>query len=167
MTAHIRDARRGDGDAIREVTLAAYQEYAASMPALWNGYRQNIVATLADVGPAEQLVAEHDGTIVGTVLLYPPRRLTSPQGDPIEMPLPEIRLLVVAPATRGRCIGAAPSLGPIGVSSGSSSWRTGGPSTWTRSAICRWRSRPSSCTCSRTSASAGWGATGWWTWTCG
>jgi len=107
MTAHIRDARRGDGDAIREVTLAAYQEYAASMPALWNGYRQNIVATLADVGPAEQLVAEHDGTIVGTVLLYPPRRLTSPQGDPVEMPWPEIRLLAVAPAARGRGIGAA------------------------------------------------------------
>src|SRR3989442_11752704 len=62
----IRDARPGDRDRILEVTLAAYQEYAAQMPDLWQGYRQNIVATLARVEPAEQLVAERDDTIVGT-----------------------------------------------------------------------------------------------------
>ena len=33
----IRDARPGDGDRIREVPLAAYQEYAAQMPELWEG----------------------------------------------------------------------------------------------------------------------------------
>ena len=103
----IRDARPGDRDRIREVTLAAYQEYAAQMPELWEGYRQNIVATLARVEPAEQIVAERDDTIVGTVLLYPPRRVRPPGGESMEMPWPEVRLLAVAPAARGQGIGAA------------------------------------------------------------
>jgi hypothetical protein len=33
----IRDARPGDRDRIREVTLTAYQEFAAQMPELWEG----------------------------------------------------------------------------------------------------------------------------------
>lgn len=92
---------------IRDVTLAAYQEYATRVPAFWPDYRQNIVATLADIGPAEQLVVEQGGTLVGTVLLYPPRRLSLPQGDSVEMPWPEVRLLAVAPAARRRGIGGA------------------------------------------------------------
>jgi GNAT superfamily N-acetyltransferase len=77
------------------------------MQAFWDGYRRNIVASLEDVGSAEQLVAEHDGAIVGTVLLYPPRRMELPQGRRLEMPWPEVRLLAVAPAARGRGVGAA------------------------------------------------------------
>jgi len=77
------------------------------MAAFWDAYRQNIVATLAEVGPAEQIVVEQEGIIVGTVLLYPPRRVTSRQGDSIEMPWPEVRLLAVAPSARGRGVGAA------------------------------------------------------------
>ena len=103
----VRDARPADREAIREVTLAAYQEYAGRMPAFWEGYRRNILASLAEVGSAEQLVAERDGAIVGTVLLYPPRRLELPQGGRLEMPWPEVRLLAVAPAERGRGVGAA------------------------------------------------------------
>ena len=103
----IRDARPSDRQAIRDVTLAAYQEYAAHMPGFWDGYRRNIIATLDDVGSAEQLVAEQDDGIVGTVLLYPPRRMQVSRTDSIEMPWPEVRLLAVAPARRGRGIGAA------------------------------------------------------------
>ena len=103
----IRDARPDDRDAIRDVTLAAYGEYAARMQAFWEGYRRNIVASLEDVGSAAQLVAEQDGAIVGTVLLYPPRRMELPQGRRLEMPWPEVRLLAVAPAARGRGVGAA------------------------------------------------------------
>lgn len=94
----VREARPDDRDAIRDVTLAAYQEYAARMPGFWEAYRQNIEATLGDVGSAEQLVVEHEGAVVAAVLLYPPRR---------EMPWPEVRLLAVAPAARGRGFGAA------------------------------------------------------------
>ena len=103
----VRDARPDDRDAIREVTLAAYQEYAAHMPGFWEAYRRNIVASVTDVGAAEQLVAVRDGAIVGTVLLYPPRRMELPGGGRLEMPWPEVRLLAVAPAERGRGIGAA------------------------------------------------------------
>jgi len=105
----IRDARPEDRDAIRAVTLAAYEEYAAQMPAdHWEAYRWNILATLEQVAPAEQLVAERDGAVVGTVLLYPPRSL-SPTQDEVSLatPWPEVRLLAVAPAGRGGGVGAA------------------------------------------------------------
>jgi predicted N-acetyltransferase YhbS len=103
----VRAARPEDREAIRDVTLAAYQEYAAAMPGFWEGYRRNIVASVTDVGSAEQLVAERAGAIVGTVLLYPPRRMELPGGGQLEMPWPEVRLLAVAPAERGRGVGAA------------------------------------------------------------
>jgi predicted N-acetyltransferase YhbS len=99
----IREARAGDQAAIHDVTLAAYEEYAARMPPpLWRKYRENIVATLTDPGPALQLVAEDGRAIVGTVLLYP----ASPRDDSARL-WPEVRLLAVAPAARGRGIGAA------------------------------------------------------------
>lgn len=50
---HIRGARPSDRDAIAAVTLAAYQQYAAMIPDFWEAYRQNILATLAAVQPAE------------------------------------------------------------------------------------------------------------------
>jgi GNAT superfamily N-acetyltransferase len=103
----IRDARPEDRDAIREVTLAAYQEYAALTPGFWDGYRENIILSLDEVGSAEQLVAEHHGAIVGTVLLYPPRRMEISRSDSLDMPWPEVRLLAVAPLARGRGVGAA------------------------------------------------------------
>ena len=97
----IREARGGDQAAIHDVTLAAYEEYAARMPPpLWRKYRENIVAALTDPAPALQLVAEDGRAIVGTVLLYP-------SGDDSARPWPEVRLLAVAPAARGRGIGAA------------------------------------------------------------
>jgi len=105
---HIRDARDGDRDAIRTVTLAAYQEYAPLMVEHWEGYRQSILATLADVAPAEQIVAEQGNGIVGTVLLYPAgTALTLPDDTQVRLAWPEVRLLAVAPAARGQGIGAA------------------------------------------------------------
>jgi GNAT superfamily N-acetyltransferase len=104
----VRDARPSDRDAIRQVTLSAYQEYAAGMPAHWERYRQNILATLADVRPAEQIVAEQDRLILGNVLLYPTgTALTAPDGVSVRTQLPEVRLLAVVPAARGRGVGAA------------------------------------------------------------
>jgi len=103
----IRDARPADRQAIRDVTLAAYEEYAARMPGFWDGYRRNVIASLDDVGSAEQLVAEPEGAIVGTVLLYPPRRMQVSRTESLEMPWPEVRLLAVAPAGRGKGVGPA------------------------------------------------------------
>lgn len=105
---HLRDAHPGDRDAIRDVTLSAYQEYAALMPSHWENYRQHILATLADVKPAEQIVAERDGAVAGTVLLYPAGTVFSTSdGASITLAWPEVRLLAVTPAARGQDIGAA------------------------------------------------------------
>ncbi len=105
---HIRNARAADYDAVRNVTLAAYQEYAAIMQMHWESYRQSILATLANVHPAEQIVAEQGGTLVGSVLLFPTgTALTAPDGVSVTLAWPEIRLLAVAPAARGHGIGAA------------------------------------------------------------
>jgi len=104
----IRDAQPDDAEAIRNVTLAAYQEYAAILRDHWNIYKRDIVATLADVRPAIQLVAERDGAVVGTVLLFPANIPLSMPGIPTTtLKWPEIRLLAVQPAMRGQGIGAA------------------------------------------------------------
>jgi len=100
----IRDARPSDRDAILAVTLAAYEQYAAALTApLWVRYRQSIEATLADVGTAAQIVAEESGALVGTVLLFPAGAvMPNPGGTAIPLEWPEVRLLAVAPAARGK-----------------------------------------------------------------
>ena len=100
----IRDARPSDRGAILAVTLAAYEQYAAALPPpLWALYRQNIEATLADVRPAAQIVAEEAGALVGTVLLYPAGAvMDTPGGTSITLASPEVRLLAVPPAARGK-----------------------------------------------------------------
>jgi GNAT superfamily N-acetyltransferase len=103
----IRDARNDDRDAARRVTLAAFQQYAAVMsPPRWEGYRENILATLTDPAPAQHIVAEKEGVLLGSVLLYPPgTAFSSPEEGPLACP--EVRLLAVAPEARGQGIGAA------------------------------------------------------------
>jgi GNAT superfamily N-acetyltransferase len=102
----IRDARPNDRDVIREITLAAYEEYAALIPAHWEGYRESILATLADVGLAEQFVAVEEGVVAGAVLLFPAGTVVSGSEDvSLVREWPEVRLLAVAPAARGRGIG--------------------------------------------------------------
>lgn len=100
----VRDARQSDGSAVAAVTLSAYQEYAPLMPSLWDAYRDNIVTTLATPEPAMQIVAEQGSRIVGSVLLYP-AATDRDGGTPFPRPYPEVRLLAVAPAARGKGIG--------------------------------------------------------------
>ena len=104
----VRGAGPGDRDAIRAVTLSAYQEYAASIPGRWEGYRQNIIATLAAAAPGTQIVALDVDRVVGAVLLYPAgAAMGVPGGAPMTLTWPEVRLLAVAPSARGRGVGAA------------------------------------------------------------
>jgi len=104
----VRGASPGERDAIQVVTLSAYQEYAASIPAAWEGYRQNIIATLAAAAPGTQIVAIDDDRVVGAVLLYPAgASMGVPGGAPVTLTWPEVRLLAVAPSARGRGVGAA------------------------------------------------------------
>ncbi len=105
----IRDARDSDRDAIRNVTLSAYEQYAALMPSEhWQGYRQSMLDTLDEEGPAEKIVAEQDGTVVGSVLLYPAGAPAyGPDGSSAARDQPEMRLLAVAPAARGQGVASA------------------------------------------------------------
>ncbi len=104
----IRDARAEDRDAALKVTLSAFQQYADVLPPpRWEGYHENILTTLSeDVPPAMQIVAEKEGIIVGSVLLYPPGAAfsTPEEGN---LTCPEARLLAVAPEARGLGIGTA------------------------------------------------------------
>jgi GNAT superfamily N-acetyltransferase len=105
----VREARGDERDAIQDVTLSAYQEYALAMsPEHWERYRQGMRATLAEEGPAECIVAEQGGVIVGSVLLYPAgATIHRTDGSSFTLDWPEVRLLAVAPAARGQGIGAA------------------------------------------------------------
>jgi GNAT superfamily N-acetyltransferase len=106
----VRDARESDREAILAVTLTAYEEYGAVMPAeAWREYREGIVRTLGDVrSAAQQVVAEREGRVVGTALLYPAgTRVVRPDGGEVVFEWPEIRLLAVGPGERGRGVGRA------------------------------------------------------------
>ena len=104
----IRDARQADREMIQSVTLSAYEQYAAVMQENWKYYRGNILDTLANPNPAEQIVAETDHGIIGTVLLYPAgTQLHGPDGKLVSLEVPEVRLLAVTPSARGQGIGVA------------------------------------------------------------
>ena len=130
----IRDAAPDEDDALLALTLAAYDEYAAAFPpAFWTGYRRNIVEQFDGAIAAQRIVAERDGMLLGSVLLFPPAPPaegkatgpspegqstgSSPEGQSTDSPAdgdetgipaaPEVRLLAVAPAARGQGVGAA------------------------------------------------------------
>jgi GNAT superfamily N-acetyltransferase len=102
---HIRNARDDEREAIRNVTLAAYKEYATVMP-IWEEYRRYMLATLDKGEPVERIVAEREGTIIGSVLLYPPVA-NAYAGIGVDISWPEVRLLAVTPEERGQGVGTA------------------------------------------------------------
>ncbi len=104
-TFQIRDARPDEQDAIREVTLAAYMQYASLMPH-WEAYRRNLLSILAEDHGAARIVAVQDDTIVGSVLLYPASANVY-NDENANSDAPEMRLLAVALAARGMGVGSA------------------------------------------------------------
>ncbi len=102
----IRDSRPSDRTAIRELTLAAYQEYAEPLGVYWEGYKGEMLRTLEHVKPAEQLVVDDNGEIVATILLYPAgTTFTAPNGEQHTAEFPEMRLLAVSPEKRNQGLG--------------------------------------------------------------
>jgi GNAT superfamily N-acetyltransferase len=101
----IRLARTGEMDAIRDLTLVAYAEFAISMPAVnWRGLKATIMKTLSQPGNAEVIVAELGSELIGSVLLFPVE--SDAYGAWVERAdWPELRLLAVKPGARGRGIG--------------------------------------------------------------
>lgn len=105
----IRNAHADERPTMQQITIDAYSEYAAIMPATaWQEYRANILATVGEDETAERIVALHEGRIVGSVLLYPAGLIIQgPTDEPITLPAPEVRLLAVPPINRQHGIGAA------------------------------------------------------------
>jgi GNAT superfamily N-acetyltransferase len=105
----IRDAKESEYAAMLNVTLAAYQEYASMMPPFaWEEYSGDMADAIQGPLPADHIVAEQDGAIVGSVLLYPAGTVfEAPDGRTFTLPLPEVRLLAVSPEARGRGVGRA------------------------------------------------------------
>ena len=104
----IRDARPDERDAIRDVTLAAYAEYASLMePSAWALLEGAVLTGLDTTEPVHRIVAEADGRIVGSVMLYPPAAAAYDFAADARARLPELRLLAVPPANRGRGVGRA------------------------------------------------------------
>jgi ribosomal protein S18 acetylase RimI-like enzyme len=103
----IRDAHADERNAIRELTLRAYAEYATIMdPVTWAGLEGAILAALDSDAPAERIVADDHGTLIGSVMLYPPA--AKAYGDMLaELSWPEVRLVSVAPNARGRGVARA------------------------------------------------------------
>lgn len=101
----IRDARPADRDAVRDLTLAAYAEYAAIMtPTAWAGLERAVHSALDSEARVHRVVAEHDGRMVGSVSLYPPSA-DAYGGVGHRVAWPELRLLAVAAESRGLGVG--------------------------------------------------------------
>ena len=99
----IRDSRPSDRAAIKELTLAAYQEYAEPLGVYWEGYKGEMLRRLENVKPAQQIVVDDNGEIVATILLYPAgTTFTAPNGEQLTAEFPEMRLLAVKSEKRGR-----------------------------------------------------------------
>src|SRR6266568_908122 len=107
MSLSVRDAQKDDRATIQAVTLAAYEQYEVVMSQpLWEAYRRQLLLTLDEEGPAERIVAESEGSIVGCVLLFP--ALARAYSDiKVGTDWPEVRLLAVLPEVRGRGVGTA------------------------------------------------------------
>ena len=102
---HIRDARPDDYNALRDLTLASYAQYATTMPH-WELYRHALLSTLNQAQSAECIVAEQNGNLVGSVLLFPATANVYAETD-ANKGVPEMRLLAVAPEARGQGVGGA------------------------------------------------------------
>ena len=101
---HIRDALPEELPVIKDLTLRAYAEFGTRMPLVnWRGLRATIIRTLDQPGLADVIVAELDGAIVGSVLLFPSQ--VDAYGGSAAAGWPQLRLLAVHPQIRGRGIG--------------------------------------------------------------
>ena len=101
----IRDARREERDAVRDLTLQAYSDYAARMaPGAWQGLDAAVRAALASEARAQRIVALRDDRLVGSVMLYPPEA-SAYGAQAASATWPELRLLAVTAEARGLGVG--------------------------------------------------------------
>ncbi len=97
----LRAAREDEVDIIASLIVDAYAEFAAHMsPDAWSSFAQDIANVRGRLVEAEQIVAERDGGIVGTVTLYLDWRGAQKVAS-------AVRLLAVPPSARETGVGRA------------------------------------------------------------
>src|SRR4051812_28264640 len=102
----LRSAKEADVEAMQDLTIGAYSEYATMLPAYtWEMYREDMMTTI-EQEITNSIVAEQDGEIVGSVVLIPAgTSFSDASGESVTLEWPEIRLLAVPPDRRGKGIG--------------------------------------------------------------
>ncbi len=104
----IRDALPNEYDKIRELRLQAYQEHSSKIPEEhWNALKQQIVTDDRSVSEIDVIVAELNGELVGTVVLFPAKVLGYQGLVEDELEYPELRKLAVSNNVRGKGIAKA------------------------------------------------------------
>ncbi|PLS03108.1 GNAT family N-acetyltransferase [Neobacillus cucumis] len=103
----IRNAVVEELSLIREQRLLAYQVHAKLIPKdHWNALKKAITSDTDTNPDIERIVAELDGNIVGSVVLYPPKT-DAYEGKVERVEYPEIRMLAVASEAQGKGIATA------------------------------------------------------------
>jgi GNAT superfamily N-acetyltransferase len=102
----VRDARPDERDAVRDLTLDVYREYAKIMTAdAWAGL-DGAVRKALEADDAECIIARDGETLIGSVMLFPPD--TAAYGEYTgALRAPELRLLAVPESARGKGVGRA------------------------------------------------------------
>ncbi|MCM3601304.1 GNAT family N-acetyltransferase [Robertmurraya korlensis] len=103
----IREAKETEIPFIREQRVNAYSEHARKIPNThWEALKKAISSDADSQPGVELLVAEVEGTIVGSVALFP-AKTDAYEGMVDELDHPEIRVLAVADEFRGKGIASA------------------------------------------------------------
>jgi GNAT superfamily N-acetyltransferase len=103
----IRDAKVDEIPFITEQRVASYQEHALRIPeGHWQALKQAISSDTDMQQGVERIVAEIDGKIVGSVVLFP-AKTDAYGGFVAELDYPEIRMLAVTPKARGKGVATA------------------------------------------------------------
>lgn len=103
----IREALSNEMEWVRDQRVRAYEEHAQKVPvAHWNALKKAILADSDIQDGVEFLVAELDGEVVGSIVLYPAKS-DAYDGLVDELDYPEIRMLAVSPQSRSKGIAEA------------------------------------------------------------
>ncbi|MGM0834778.1 MAG: GNAT family N-acetyltransferase [Bacillota bacterium] len=103
----LRDAMPNEIPSIRQQRVEAYQGYAPLLPEEhWEALKKSILSEPGLQKGVEIIVAESDGKILGSVVLFPPKiKAYEGFGDVLEHS--EIRMLAVAPSSRGKRVASS------------------------------------------------------------
>jgi len=103
----IRDADKLELEFIRKQRISSYEEHARVIPdGHWLALKKAISSNVDNQPGVEQIVAEINGEIIGSVVLFP-ARIKAYDGSVEELAYPEIRMLAVPIHARGRGVAKA------------------------------------------------------------